>query len=393
MKNAPSPVLIVLALWGAGLGAAGQFGKVSVVFDRFVIDYPEASPVTLGLTVSLVGFVGLILGVAAGILAQRLGYRRVLVAALALGAGLSAAEASLPPLALMLPLRLAEGFSHLAIVVAAPVLIAQASSPRHMGLSMSLWSSFLAVSFALTAWLGRPLAEAQGTGALFWVHAGYMAVFAGILWGLLPPDKADSTPRLTLSGVLSDHFVIYASPRMAAPALAFFSYTLVYVALLTLLPPLIGGAHQALIATAMPLVTIAASMTLGVWLMRRFSAVAVVQAGFVGAILAGGLIWGLGGQGWPIVAAALTLAGALGLVQGASFAAVAQLNTEAPARARAAGAIAQMGNLGTTTGTPLLVLLLSGFGATGLLLFIAIPSLWGVAIHQILRHRRRVTPN
>ena len=143
----------------------------------------------------------------------------------------------------------------------------------------------------------------------------------------------------------------------------------------------------------MPLVTIAASMTLGVWLMRRFSAVAVVQAGFVGAILAGGLIWGLGGQGWPIVAAALTLAGALGLVQGASFAAVAQLNTEAPARARAAGAIAQMGNLGTTTGTPLLVLLLSGFGATGLLLFIAIPSLWGVAIHQILRHRRRVTPN
>jgi MFS transporter, DHA1 family, inner membrane transport protein len=393
MQSAPSPVLIVLALWGAGLGAAGQFGKVSVVFDRFVLDYPQASPVSLGLTVSLVGFVGLVLGVAAGILAQRLGYRRILVAALWLGAALSALEASLPPLSILLPLRLAEGFSHLAIVVAAPVLIAQASSARHMGLSMSLWSSFLAVSFALTAWLGRPLAEAQGTGALFWFHAGYMAVFAGILWRLLPADQPEPGPRLSLSKLLQEHVTIYTSPRMAAPALAFFSYTLVYVALLTLLPPLIGGAYQALIATAMPLVTIAASMTLGVWLMRRFSAVAVVQLGFLGSILAGGLIWGLGGQGLPIVAAVLGLAGALGLVQGASFAAVAQLNAEAPARARAAGAIAQMGNLGTTTGTPLLVLLLSGFGMTGLLLFLLVPSLWGVVIHQILRHRRRLIAN
>ena len=61
---------------------------------------------------------------------------------------------------------------------------------------------------------------------------------------------------------------------------------------------------------------------------------------------------------------------ALGLVQGASFAAIPQLNPMPEDRARAAGAIAQLGNLGTTTGTPLLAWLVSQAGASGLALFV-----------------------
>ena len=32
----------VLAVWAAGLGAAAQYGKISVVFDRLPELYPEA---------------------------------------------------------------------------------------------------------------------------------------------------------------------------------------------------------------------------------------------------------------------------------------------------------------------------------------------------------------
>ena len=33
---------LVLALWGAGLGAAGQYAKISVIFDQLPGVYPDA---------------------------------------------------------------------------------------------------------------------------------------------------------------------------------------------------------------------------------------------------------------------------------------------------------------------------------------------------------------
>ena len=58
---------LVLALWGAGLGAAGQYAKISVIFDQLPGVYPDAGA-ALGFIVSLVGFVGILFGVIAGLL-------------------------------------------------------------------------------------------------------------------------------------------------------------------------------------------------------------------------------------------------------------------------------------------------------------------------------------
>jgi DHA1 family inner membrane transport protein len=387
-----SPLVIILILWGAGLGAAAQFGKISILFDRIASHYAGATDVTIGAVVSIVGLIGLIFGTTAGLLVQRLGYRRVLVAALGAGAVLSALQSLFPPLPVLLTLRAIEGFSHLALVVAAPVMIAQTAPLRHLGLAMTLWSSFFAVSFALTAWLGIPLVAAYGDSALFLAHAAYMAVFAILIRITLPSDTPQSAPD-PLTNLGRQHAQIYASPRLAAPAMGFFCYTLTYVALLTLLPPAIGGPHQAFIATAMPLVSIALSLTLGVWALSYISGVHMVQLGFAATCVASLWLWGSWGTGWQTVAAALTLAGTLGIVQGACFAAVAQLNPTAASRARAAGAIAQLGNLGTTTGTPLLAALIVGQGATGLTLFILLPSLLGIAIHTVQTHRRTLRPD
>jgi MFS transporter, DHA1 family, inner membrane transport protein len=274
--------------------------------------------------------------------------------------------------------------------VAAPVMIAQTAPLRYQGLAMTLWSSFFAVSFALTAWAGLPLALAYGDGAMFLAHAGYMLVFAALVWAFLPPDSGEASAFPRLSSLMSQHIQIYASPRLAAPAMGFFCYTLTYVALLTLLPPMIGGAHQTLIAAAMPLVSIAISLTFGVWLLRWVPAFRMAQVGFAVAVAAGLALYGVWGQGWPVVIAALVLAGCLGIVQGASFAAVAQLNPTADGRARAAGAIAQLGNLGTTTGTPLLAALIAGQGVQGLALFVLLPSALGIVLHQFQARRRLI---
>ena len=137
----------------------------------------------------------------------------------------------------------------------------------------------------------------------------------------------------------------------------------------------------------MPLVSIGVSLTLGVWLLGRISAVRLAEAGFAVAALASVGIWALWGQ-QAVIGAALLLAASLGIVQGASFASIPQLNPRAEDRARAAGAIAQLGNLGTTTGTPLLAYLMQKAGVTGLALFLLVFSLLGLGIILVQARRR-----
>jgi hypothetical protein len=67
---------------------------------------------------------------------------------------------------------------------------------------------------------------------------------------------------------------------------------------------------------------------------------------------------------------------------------LAQLNPRAEDRARAAGAIAQLGNLGTTTGTPLLVLILAAAGIAGLTAFLVGFCALGIVLHAVQARRR-----
>jgi hypothetical protein len=331
---------------------------------------------------------GLVLGVVAGMAVEGIGKRRAMVAALGAGAVLSAAQALLPPLPVMLALRLAEGVSHLAIVVAAPVLIAGLTPARRLGLAMTLWSSFFAVSFAATVWAGRPLAVAQGLPALFLIHAGLMALLAGVLAMALPRDPPAPRARLTAGALVAGHRAIYASARVAGPATGFFCYTLLYVAILTLLPGMAPPAWGPVLGTGMPLVSIALSLTLGVWALGRLQAARLVQLGFgAGAVAAAGL-WLGWGQGAAMTAAALALAGALGIVQGASFASIPQLNASGADRAAAAGAVAQLGNVGTTVGTPLLGWVAAQAGGGGVAGFALLLCLAGVAVQGLQSARR-----
>ena len=169
----------MLALWGAGLGAAGQYGKVALVYDMLPALYPGAGAV-LGWAVSLVGVVGIVFGVAAGVVVSSVGLRRAMLAGLAGGAALSALQALAPPLWAFLGLRVVEGAFHLALVVAAPTLISQLSAPRHRPVTLTLWGTFFGVAFAGIAAFGVPLAERHGVPALFVAHAVWMEVFAAV---------------------------------------------------------------------------------------------------------------------------------------------------------------------------------------------------------------------
>jgi hypothetical protein len=138
----------------------------------------------------------------------------------------------------------------------------------------------------------------------------------------------------------------------------------------------------------MPLVSIAVSLTLGVRLLGRMSAVRLVQWGYATAIPGFLILWAFWGQGAGMVAGGILLSAALGIVQGASFASIPELNAGSDDRARAAGAVAQLGNLGTTTGTPVLAALLAASGPSALALAATVLCGAGIAVHALQEMRR-----
>jgi MFS family permease len=377
-----SPMILVVLLWCAGLGAAAQFGKISILFETLRASYGANGEVALGLVVSIVGMVGLIFGTTAGLLVARIGPRRAIVAALLAGAAMSALQSLMPAYPLMLASRIVEGASHLAIVVVGPTMIATLAPEARRPLAMTLWSSFFGVTYTVLALIG-PYATPTG---LFLGHAAYMSALAAILAATLPPDPR--RPPAPLGNLLKQHAEIYASPRLAAPAMGFCCYTFLYVAVLTLLPPETPATQRALIAAGMPLVSIAVSLTLGVRLLRHMSAVRLVQWGYAAAVPGFLLLWALWGNGAGMVAGGFLLSAALGIVQGASFSSIPELNQTPEDRARAAGAVAQLGNLGTTTGTPVLAAILASAGPAGLAVAATVLCGIGIAVHALQRARR-----
>lgn len=135
----------------------------------------------------------------------------------------------------------------------------------------------------------------------------------------------------------------------------------------------------------MPLASIASSMTIGMFLLRYIEATHVIVLGFVAFICCVVFLWITAGSVWGCIA----LFGALGLVQGASFAAVPQLNEDNRTRAYAYGAVAQMGNLGNLCGTPLLFLISASAGFGGLIVIAFICYALGIAVHIFMFIRRK----
>ena len=298
-----------------------------------------------------------------------------------LGGLISAIQSFELSLGILLTTRVVEGASHLAIVVAAPTLIAHYSSDRMRASAMTLWGTFFGVSFALTAWLGIPLAAEHGVHALFLAHAVVLVVTTLLIVFLVPKElstlhnESQIRDTYSLSSLFKRHKQAWSSPYIAAPAIGWLFYTVTYVALLAILPGQISADQRTIAAALMPLASIASSMTLGVALLWRFTAIAVVKIGFSAAICFALLFL----FEYDKVIVCVLLFSALGLVQGASFAAIPQLNNAGTNQALANGTLAQAGNIGNLCGTPLLLLLFSYGGNVAMITLVV--ACYAIAIY------------
>ncbi len=371
--------LTVFLIWLAGLGAAAQFAKLGVPFSHVRDLYPEAGA-HVGWLLSLVSLVGVLFGMVAGMLVARFGPVRLLAAALALGALMSFWQATLPDFNTLLLSRLFEGVSHLLIVVSAPTLIARICSDRFRGMAMALWSTFFGVSFALMAWVALPLVDIHGLDPLFVFHGAYMLILAALVATFIrrrteDPDQVSN--RLTPAALVKRNIDAYRSAGVAAPAVGWFFYTFTYVSLLAILPDMLSETRRVAVAGLMPLASTAVSLVAVSSLLFLMPATRIVAIGFFGATAF--LLLSLSGLPLPVIAVGLFAV--LGLVQGATFAAVPELNRREENRALANGAVAQMGNLGNLLGTPVLLAVQKQVGNSGMLITITLLyTIGGIAL-------------
>ncbi|MGH1465208.1 MAG: MFS transporter [Cognatishimia sp.] len=383
-EKSKSNILLILLLWAAGLAAAGQFAKVSVTFESLQTIYTDHKTY-LGFIVSIIGLTGVVFGLTAAQLVNAFGYRRLLVISMMAGALISLFQASLPGFEWLLVSRILEGFTHLAIVIAAPTLISTLTAPTTRSFFMALWSTFFGITYALMALIAPPLIARFGPESIFIVHAIYMGGVGALVMFALPVGQVKRAKFPSFKQMLSSHRSVYTSAHEFAPGLGWLFYTLTFVSVLTILPSSLPQATALILIPLLPIAGIVSSLTLGAVLLRNMAATTLVQIGFLlSAVSCLALVLGVSGI-WGF----LCLFAAMGLIQSASFAAIPELNPTEQSQALANGAMAQMGTLGNTLGTPLLLWLVAFAGSTALPIALTAIFLLGALSHYVLAKRRQ----
>ena len=355
----PSDWFLILLVFVIGLNAATQVIKISLTLHPLSIEFNRSLP-EISILVSLVGLISILFGLVTGNIVATFGARRVMLIALLIGAFTSLLEALLPQFLLMSILRLIEGFSHLALVVAAPAMLAHVANDRDRPIAMALWATFFGMAFAIGTVIVPKLLAWGGLQLLFASHGFFLLILTVLLAWRAPYSKKMS---LNLK-FLSTHFTTYSTPELCTPGLGFVFYTFIYVAFLTFLPDVVS--HQSW-QFWLPLLSLTATLLAG-WLARFLNVLTISLTGF-SMIVAGGFA----------VLANFELAIwimfiGLGLVPAAQFAMIPVLNVSEADRAIASGAIAQMGNIGTASGTPVFAILIVWGGPNYLLLSILIAA-------------------
>ena len=350
---------LILLVFVIGLNAAAQVIKISLTLHPLSIEFNRSLP-EISILVSLVGLISILFGLVTGNIVAAFGARRVMLIALLIGAFTSLLEALLPQFLLMSILRLIEGFSHLALVVAAPAMLARVANDRDRPIAMALWATFFGMAFAIGTVIVPKLLAWGGLQLLFASHGFFLLILTVLLAWRAPYSKKMS---LNLK-FLSTHFTTYSTPELCTPGLGFVFYTFIYVAFLTFLPDVVS--HQSW-QFWLPLLSLTATLLAG-WLARFLNVLTISLTGF-SMIIAGGFA----------VLANFELAIwimfiGLGLVPAAQFAMIPALNVSEADRAIASGAIAQMGNIGTASGTPVFAILMVWGGPNYLLLSILIAA-------------------
>jgi MFS transporter, DHA1 family, inner membrane transport protein len=358
-----TPWHLIALLYAAGLLAALQYAKIPFMLPG-LLGQSAMSPVQQAWVLSVIGIAGAVAGTVAGAVCQAVGLRRTLLFGLVVGV----AGAVLPLLAsnyaMLLLARVVESVAHMAIVVAVPTLILSFCAEKDRPRVMALWSCYFTATFILAALTVPTLLEATGWRGIAVMHAALMLVVGLLCFGM-PPDSTQHRSVLSAKNLLPSQWRLLRQGKLLAIPATFFGYTLLFVALVSVLPRLLFDTAQAstALAMALPLASLVGTLISLAALSQGITGHRLVRISAAALVLTGlGLMFtpAHGLLTHSVVLLCFVLLGTLPAGIISSIPAVFEAGN--PDITLVNGGLVQFGNLGNFVGSPILAAMLLKFG-------------------------------
>lgn len=340
-----------------GVSSALHVGKLPVAIP-VLRDALDMSLVQAGFLLSLVQLAGMTLGLLVGLMADRLGPRRVMLGGLGLLALGSALGALSPDVETLLATRILEGMGFLLAVLPAPGLLRQRLDPGPtLARSLGWWGAYMPLGTALALLLGVPLLGAVGwRGA--WCFLAVLSVAAALALARWVPKDAQVAQVANAQALGPRLARTLRAPGPWLMALAFFLYSGQWLAVVGFLPTIYhqagytGGLVGALTALAAG-INMAGNIGAGWWLARGARPGTVLTLAYLAMGL--GALVAFGAQGHPVwqYLAVLVFSGVGGLIPGTLFGLSVSLAPDRDTVSTTVGWMQQFSALGQFLGPPL----------------------------------------
>ena len=262
---------IVLALV-AGLIAAAHVGKLPPALPAIRAEL-GLDLVTAGWLASMFSATGMITAVFLGAAADRLNHRRLAVGGLVLMAISGACGSLARDAAQLIATRFVEGIGFLAVVVAAPSIIADAASGRERALALGLWPGYMPGGISIMI-LAAPLILLAGGWRLLWVVLAAAAAAGAVLMLLSGWSARERQIAAAGAAFWSNLRVVSARPGPWLLGGCFALYGAQFYAIITWMPTFMIEERGTEPATAAALTTLVVVVNglcnvLGGWLLHR----------------------------------------------------------------------------------------------------------------------------
>lgn len=348
-------------------GLAGLVIGVGVVCALHVGKLPPALPVLRdelgvslvqgGFLLSLVQLGGMFLGAIAGMLADRLGPRRIMLTGLLVLSLACVAGAAAPGVSVLLLTRALEGLGFLLAVLPAPSLLRRmVREPKALSSALGFWGAYMPLGAATALFFGPPLYAFVGWRATWLALALLSLCCLGLVWRLVPPDVADVKPGHS-NGMLQRLRTTLSARGPWLVALGFLMYSGQWLAVVGFLPTIYTQAGWSVAAVGVMSalaagVNMTGNVAVGRLLARGLAPGMLLGVGYLAMAL--GAVVTFNAHVSPSIqfAAVLVFSAVGGLIPGTLFGLAVRLAPSGQTVSTTVGWVQQLSSLGQFAGPP-----------------------------------------
>lgn len=366
MKTTHSAGLVI----AAGVVAAMHVGKLPPALPALQ-QVLGVSLVQAGFLLSLVQLAGMTLGLPAGLLIQRYGPRRSMLAGLLVLSLASALGGAAQGATGLLVSRVLEGLGFLCVVLPAPGLLRAMVPPERLSRALGSWGAYMPLGAALAMLLGPwVMMQAEpiwGWRIWWWALSALAALLAALVFRGVPADRfapvlggpsvlpgASASP-LEGAGLLR---LTLQSRGVWLVAVCFAVYSGQWLAVVGFLPSIyaqagLAAGNTAWLTALVAAVNIIGNLAAGRLLHRGAAPLVLLVAGF--AAMGGGavLAFGIDASSWLQYLAVLAFSMVGGLIPATLFSLAVRLAPSAATVPTTVGWMQQWSALGQFCGPPL----------------------------------------